>query len=436
MKTGRISKQQVLVVQLIAFVALVTSLASASAVTRQQVLSEIGGPRYSPVVAVPRETPLVIEPLYDDPEVVSDEELAAVLAKVRPKFAREKLKSNYVEHALRTWWLDAKFHDPKSMSGEALKDYLVDHGQFLASWGDKVKPILQDQRDGNGVAIRWGTEECASVHHDHWLACLTEAGVNLHEPVFTPNRRREINDVLQEALRDFRLDEAEVEWSALAFGLWIAPQKTWTTRNGRELSFDLLAQRLMRGHKRFGVCSGTHRVYSLMVLVRLDDDHDILSDAMREQCMEHLLSVRDLIKVSQFPDGHWPSNWSDGEVAVTKPLNDELYKQVIATGHHLEWLAIAPQELHPPREQIRKAADWVIKTTTEQSYSDIGQKYTFFSHVGNALALWRKTHPADFWMKWEATHPPIIEELDPPPAADAKPADAAAPANAAAEPAH
>ena len=420
MKTGRVSKEQVLVVQLIAVVALVASLASASAVTRQQVLNKVGGPRYSPVVSVPRETPLTIEPFYDDPEVVSDEELAAVLAKVRPKFAIEKLKSNYVEHALRMWWLNAKFHDPKVMSGEALKDHLVDHGQFLASWGDKVQPILQDRRDG--VAIRWGKEECASVHHDHWLACLTEAGVNLHEPVFTPNRRREINDVLQEALRDFRLDESEVEWSALAFGLWIAPQKTWTTRTGRELSFDLMAERLMRGHKKFGVCSGTHRVYSLMVLVRLDDDHDILSDAMREQVMEHLRSVRDLIMVSQFPDGHWPSNWSEGADAVAKPVNDELFRQVIATGHHLEWLAIAPKELHPPREQILKAADWVIKTTIEQSDSDIGQRYTFFSHVGNALALWRKTHPADFWMKWEETHPLVVEELEAPPAADAKPA--------------
>ena len=418
MKTRRISKERVLVVQLIAVVALVASLASASAVTRQQVLSEIGGPKYSPVVSIPRKTPLIVEPFYDDPEVVSDEELAAVLAKVRPKFAIEKLKSNYVEHALRTWWLNAKFHDPKVMSGEALKDHLVDHGQFLASWGDKIPPLLQDRPDG--VAIRWGKEECASVHHDHWLACLTEAGINLHEPVFTPNRRREINDVLQEALRDFRLDEAEVEWSALAFGLWIAPQKTWTTRTGRELSFDLMAERLMRGHKRFGVCNGTHRVYSLMVLVRLDDDHDILSDAMREQVMEHLRSVRDLIMVSQFPDGHWPSNWSEGADAVAKPVNDELYKQVIATGHHLEWLAIAPQELHPPREQILKAADWVIKTTIEQTDSDIGQRYTFFSHVGNALALWRKTHPADFWIKWEETHPPVVEELDPPPAAAAK----------------
>ena len=422
MKTRRISKERVLVVQLIAVVALVASLASASAVTRQQVLNEIGGPKYTPVVSIPRETPLTIEPLYDDPEVVSDEELAAVLAKVRPKFPREKLKPNYVEHALRTWWLNARFQDPKVMSGEALKDYLVDHGQYLASWGDKIPPILQDRDDG--VAIRWGKEECASVHHDHWLACLTEAGINLHEPVFTPNRRREVADVLQEALRDFRLDESEVEWSALAFGLWIAPQKTWMTRDGREMSFDLMAERLMRGHKRFGICSGTHRVYSLMVLIRLDDDHDILSDTTREQAMQHLRSVRDVIMVSQFPDGHWPSNWSEGADAVAKPLSEELFKQVIATGHQLEWLAIAPQELHPPREQILKAADWVIKTTTEQSDSDILQRYTFFSHVGNALALWRKTHPADFFMKWEATHPPVVEELDPPPAVPGKPADA------------
>ena len=422
MQPGRVSRKQMVAVHVIAVVALVASWAVGSPVAHQRVLNEVGVSRTVQLVAIPRTKPLIIEPLYDDAEVVSDEELAAVLAKIRPKFAKEKLKSNYVEHAIRAWWLNAKFLDPKVMSGEALKDHLVDHGQFLASWGKDIAPILQDRPDG--VAVRWGKEECASVHHDHWLACLTEAGVDLHEPVFTPNRRREVADVLQEALRDFRLDETEVEWSALAFGLWIAPQKTWTTRHGRELSFDLLAERLMRGHKRFGVCSGTHRLYSLMVLVRLDDNHDILSDATRSQIMEHLKSVRDLIVTCQFPDGHWPSNWADGADALKKPIDDELFKKVIATGHHLEWLAIAPEELHPPREFILKAADWVIQTTTEQSESDIAGKYTFFSHVGNALALWRKTHPSDFWMKWEATHPPLVEELDAPPKSDAPKADA------------
>ena len=130
MKTGRVSRQQVVAVQVIAFVALVASWAVGSPVARQRVLHEIGVSHAVQTVVVPRTKPLTVEPLYDDVEVVSDEELAAVLAKIRPKFAKEKLKSNYVEHAIRAWWLNAKFRDPKVMSGEALKDHLVDHGQI------------------------------------------------------------------------------------------------------------------------------------------------------------------------------------------------------------------------------------------------------------------------------------------------------------------
>lgn len=373
--------------------------------------SEESPRHYRPVTDIPRTTPLVIEPLYDDSEVVSDEELAGVLAKIRPVFSKRHLKPNFVEHALRTWDISAKFADSRALSGEQMKDFLVDHGRYLASWGDAVEPLLQDRNDG--VAIRWGKEEGASVHHDHWLACLTEAGVSLSEPVFTPGQTRPqtIADVLEQALADFRVDETEVEWSALGFGLWLPPQKDWYTRDGRHVSFDLLAERLMRGDKRFGVCSGTHRVYSLMALVRLDDGFSIVSATRREEVLEHLRQVRDLIMASQFADGHWPSNWSKGAEAVAHPIDDELYKQVIATGHHLEWLAIAPRELHPPREQILKAADWVIEVTLSQTADDIQQRYTFFSHVGNALALWRKTHPSRFWAEWYAERPEPPLEL-------------------------
>ena len=220
-----------------------------------------------------------------------------------------------------------------------------------------------------------------------------------------------INNILQEAMRDFKLDGREVEWSAMAFGLWLAPQNSWETTDGRQLNFDLLAKRLMRGDQRFGVCSGTHRVYSLMLLWRLNDEQRVngkstfLSNNIRDQVYAHLESVRDRIKVCQFPDGHWPSDWSRGAEALSDPIEDIEYKQVIATGHHLEWLAIAPKELHPPHEQIVKAADWIIKNTSSTPDDIIAGRYTFYSHVGNALALWRHTHPADFWKKWRQTHP-------------------------------
>ena len=410
MNTNRPSRSAAWIVQIVLIGAVVASWQLGLASPLARLPRQDSARPYRAVTELPRTRPLVITPLYDDPAVVSDDELADVLAKIRPVFPAAQLKPNFVEHALRAWSVRAKFADPRALSGEQLKNFLTDHGRYLASWGEGVAPLLSDQKDG--VEVRWGKEEGASVHHDHWLACLTEAGVALDEPVFTASQRPQtIADVLQQSLADFRLDEAEVEWSVMAFGLWIAPQKSWQTRDGRRISFDLLAERLMRGHKRFGVCSGTHRLYSLMSLVRLDDEFPMLSAERRAEILAHLRSVRDLITVCQFSDGHWPSNWSSGASALEHPVEDELYKQVIATGHHLEWLAIAPEELHPPREQIHKAADWLIATTRAQSANEILQRYTFFSHVGNALALWRKTHPSEFWSQHFANRPEPELEL-------------------------
>jgi hypothetical protein len=339
-------------------------------------------------------------------EVHSDEELAAVLKQIRPKFSPTALKPNFIEHALRTWGVGATFADPAVMSGLEMRDFLIDHAKFLTAWEDnaEVQPLLIDRPQG--IAVRWGSDADGSVHHDHWLASLTEAGIDLDQAVFAPARRKmTVNDVLQESLRDFRLDEHETEWSVMAFGLWLPPTKTWRTSDRREMSFDRLGKRLLRGHQRFGVCGGTHRVYSLTLLLRLDADFHILSQPVREEIYAYLETVRDFISQSQFADGHWPSNWSAGAEALVNPVSDTTYKKVIATGHHLEWLAIAPAELHPPREQILKAADWLIKNTTERSAEDVRKHYTFYSHVGNALALWRGTRPAEFWEKWQTTHP-------------------------------
>ena len=364
-----------------------------------------GAPRE--VVPIEREHPLRIESLYDDPQVVSDDELAGVLKQVQPRFSSKNLRPNYVEHALRIWGVDAQFSDPEVLSGPQLRDLLIDHGRYLASWGDRIQPLLVESRAG--VEVRWGREEGASVHHDHWLACLTEAGVALHEPIYTPSQHtRTINDAVQQALRDFHIDEREVEWSAMAFGLWLPPARSWQTLDGRTVSFDMLADRLMRGDKRFGVCSGTHRLYSIVLLLRLDELYSILSPEVRERMIAHMHGVRQLLIDSQFEDGHWPSNWEKGADAVHKPIDDPLQKRVISTGHHLEWLALAPEELHPPREQIRKAARWAIDTTLSRTPAQILEHYTFYSHVGGALCLWRKTRAADFWRVHEE-HAPATE---------------------------
>ncbi|MHC4876588.1 MAG: hypothetical protein ACYTGL_08820 [Planctomycetota bacterium] len=399
-------------------VQLITVGAFAAAWTRmtpdqsEQLREVVTGKTQFQPVSIERTQALVVTSLYDDPEVVSDEDLAAVLKQVQPRFSESNLKPNHVEHALRTWHVDAEFQDPAVMSGADMRDFLLDHGRFMLSWNPETPPLLQD-RD-TGVYIRWGKEAGGSVHHDHTLACLTEAGVPLDFPVRSPGRKdRTFKDVLEQAIYDFDLDERETEWSAMAFGLWLAPTREWENSHRRKLNFDLIAKRQLRGHKQYGVCGGTHRLYSLMLLVRIDDmtrtqqgsDQGILSDEVRTAVIDHLTTVRDILEVTQFKDGHWPYNWPDGADAVENPDDHPGYRDVIATGHHLEWLAIAPESLHPPREMIRKAADWIIEDTVSKTQEELLDNYTFYSHVGNALSLWRNTRAAKFWKTWEAEHP-------------------------------
>ncbi|QDT64352.1 hypothetical protein [Calycomorphotria hydatis] len=402
-----------LVVQIGVILIFTVAVLMLPAESRKDVAAAVRGEDRFQDVVIPREKPLVIEPLYDDPSVVSFEDLALVLEKIRPKFEQRELSPNYVEHALRSWGAYAKFKDPSVMSGEQMVEFLTDHGKYMQSWGSDHESLLIN-RD-KGIAIRWGKEPGQSVHHDHWLACLTEAGVSIDTPIWGPGRHDStLRDALYEAMRDFQVDEIETEWSAMAFGLWLPPAENgFRTGTGRWVDFDLLAKRLVRGHKRFGVCSGTHRVYSMMVLLRLDDEFSILSPTVRDEVYGYLANVRDLMIDSQMEDGRSPAGWAYGADAIEHADEEYEYRQVIATGHHLEWLAIAYPELHPPRDVIRRAAQWLVKNVCETPQENISSMYTFYSHVGNALALWRNTHPAIFWEEWRKTHPLIGGDVDP-----------------------
>jgi hypothetical protein len=392
----------IVAINLVTLAAFTAAAASLSGRGERRIVEAVTEQQLAPRVAISHDRPFTVESYYNEPTIVSDEELKDVLDKIKPKFAAERLQPNYVEHALRAWGPSIQFHEPGVMDGPDMVMFLTDYGRHLASWGAQATPLLVERPQG--IAINWGKQPGESVHHDHWLACLTEAGLPLETPIFGPNRRGDtLNDALQEALRDFDPNERETEWSVMAFGFWLPPDhKSWTNRDGRRIDFDLLAETLMRGASRFGVCGGTHRVYSLMVLLRLDDDHELLSPAMRERVYEHLRGVRDAIGRSQHPSGEWGSDWPNGITAFRSPLKEPASRQVIATGHHLEWLAIAYPDLQPDREIVRKAAKWVIDTVRNTPPDELMAEYTFYSHVGNALALWRKTHPADAWPKLSA----------------------------------
>jgi len=406
MMKNRSSWMPLVAVQLLLVGAFGAAYLLANSETRSMVQNElplIKAERFTPV-PVDRKLPIPISRPYQRDDLISDEDLAMVLDQIQPIFDKHQMKPNFIEHALRTWGVDATFQNPKSISGADMLAFLTDSARFADSWGKEIKPFLEERP--RGIGIHWGTDTGASYHHDHLLACVTEANAPLDTPIYGPSRRdATLYNVLQESMRDFRLDERETEWTAMAFGLWICPEKEWIGAEGRHYSFDLLAERLMRGERTKGVCAGTHRVYSLMLLLRLDDDFNILSPDCHKQVYHYLEGVRDAISASQFAEGYWPTNWPDGKAAVETPIDEPEYRRVIATGHHLEWMSIAPRELLIPDDQLKKAMDWCIATTRKQSREDINKMYTFYTHIGSALSNWRQVRAADYWREWEQANP-------------------------------
>jgi hypothetical protein len=332
-----------------------------------------------------RPQPLTITPLYDFPEVVSDEQLQRVLLKLRPTFRGDKPKINHVDHALRLWGANAAFDDPACLSGQEMRELLLDHRKFAAAW-PKTPSLLIFK--GSGVKVRTQEGLATASHVDHTLAGLAEVGTPLSFSIKTPRGVATMSDLLEQSIRDFGLNQTEYEWSALAYALYVLPNQSWISPEGQEITFDRLARRLMRQSLNQGVCLGNHRLYTLAVLLRIDDEDPLLTTGCRQEVLAHLGRVTAVLVKSQHAYGYWDKNWPASGKASEGP-EDTLQNRLLATGHALEWWAIAPPELQPPRETLVRAGQWLCRQVDEMSPEKIAANYTFLSHAGRALSLWR-----------------------------------------------
>lgn len=361
----------------------------------------------------PHNTPVVITPRYDDPNVISDEQLQRVLYKVRPLLRSSSPNLNHLDHALRLWTARATFNDPDCLSGAEILGLLTDHRLLQQHWGNSTRPFLLAKTDLERPYVEFRTRSGpdSSSHVDHTLATLAEAGTPLDFPLQTEQGEFPLRAAFSYSFDSFRLNQAEPEWSALAFLHYLPDLRNWTTREGQTINWDMIASRLMRQKLTEGSCYGNHRLHTLACLLRVDEDTQILSTPARQKIIEHLRDVTQRLIASQHQDGYWTRRWPGEEwdgpsIGPHLPIDDRA-QRILATGHALEWWALAPVETLPDRSHIVLAGQWLVATIDAMSRAEVKQSYTFLSHAGRALALWRGHFPADIY------HPPQNQPANP-----------------------
>jgi hypothetical protein len=203
-----------------------------------------------------------------------------------------------------------------------------------------------------------------------------------------------VRQLAESALRDFNLSRHEYEWTAIAYARYGFPLKRWKNKFGETISVDDLVDLLLEKPPGVGPCNGLHRLEALVVLYRADEQAHVLSLGTRKKMLQYMQQMSALLVESQTDAGYWTRNWPQGAAGQ----NDEkatIYDKLLVTGHQLEWLALAPEAVQPPRESIVRAGRWTLKTILEMSDKDLAEHYGPFSHAARALSLWRGHEPAE-----------------------------------------
>ena len=376
-------------------------------------------------VAAPRNEPASIVPRFDEPRLCTNQQLAEVLDRVKPPGA--PANTNNMVHALRLWGKDADFGDPTIPTGQEMLGYFLNDAVFQSWAGKETPPLFFVGEDGiqprifdDGGKFR----PTSSYHPDDLLATLAETGTPLDTPMHLRGSEAKVADLLDDSMRRFYLDRLEYEWSTISYIRYLYPLKQWRNKYGERVGVDALVKELMEKAPEAGPCDGLHRLEALVLLYRVDEaaqasgQKSILSKNDRRKMLGYMKRVSELLVAAQSPEGFWTRQWSKGtppaelkeEVdakakTAAKPKADPkaksaaMHNKLLVTGHQLEWLALAPEQVQPPRETIVRAGQWITRTLLEIDQKELIDTYGPYSHAARALCLWRSVEPMDAWKR-------------------------------------
>ena len=351
--------------------------------------------------------PNLVAPRYDIPQVATDKQLREILQRMRPP--AHPIDTNVLVHALRLWgpqveFNDVEFNGPEFLDGPTMLSYLLNDETFRRLAGEKTPPLFH--KTAEGVEVRPWVDDSphrrtGAVHVDDLLATLAESGVSLD----TPMKLRDgdstegdatVGDLLRGAMRRFHHEQHEYEWTAISYARYLFPARRWQNQYGQPIDLDALVDELLEQPLPNGICGGTHRLEAMAVLARIDDTVGGLSRRTRHKIVQHLGSVAARLIETQHLEGFWTRSWTaDGTPSSDK--DGSLYDHILLTGHHLEWLALAPPEVQPPREAVVRAGQWLVRAMVEADADVLRKHYGPFTHAVRALCLWRGQEAFQVW---------------------------------------
>lgn len=327
------------------------------------------------------------------------------------------LKTSRVLHAYRLWGPRAtfpteifpNFFDHRIFTGPELASYLLDH-RFYSQLLPGERPLLI--RSPYGVTVRTSPSGRLNhfvetlAHSDDLLAGCAEVGLPSDSEIFAADAmsrpaKATVADMILDSLARFTIRQ-ELPWTAEALARYLAPYQSWMNRFGERFSFDQIVTQLLQEEPGTTACYGVHTVYALACLFRISETFPILSGTSRDRIADRLRNVSANLNRKAIREGAWSSSWAASESRASSPqtVSESILS---ATGHHLEWIALAPADLRPRKSAIEIAISSVFRYVNSGWLNNPEARsvsYADLSHLGRAISLLASNDPNSIVRNW------------------------------------
>jgi hypothetical protein len=273
-----------------------------------------------PLLIKAREFPIQVKPVSGLEHYVTDEQILVALKASLPLWHPPSVPS--LVHELKLWGKDAVFtkeqvggegRTGKMMVETLLSDPLCrehtvrlgdgDGGPYLIDSPYGIHPIQSGSYDA--------MEYRAETHFGKLTMLMGLTGVPLSTPVTTASGRvGTIADILQDTIMNFGWDK-ELEFVGCSLAYWLPPEKSWSNKFGETFTFDDLMERLLDVPLGKGCCGGTHVPYTVVTLLRVDEQVPILELKTKTKAESWLKYVVGVLEKTQKPDGTWLRDWGE-----------------------------------------------------------------------------------------------------------------------------
>lgn len=315
-----------------------------------------------------RDTPLPISanPVFEQPP--SPEDLHGLLNVCVPEFDLGRYPLGYVLHCLRFWGRQAVFPQVEFIHpeinelglGEVFFRCATDNEYFKRYASYELEELFVESEHGvkvecmadSGWSSRFG-----AAHIGNFVEAYAQMGIPSSAPVVTANGvSHSVLDVIRDDAARVKY-EYELEWLTMGLARYLRT-KSWGNVEGIEITFDKLVETLLS--REGDACMGTHVPYSLAVVYQLTDTFELISEENLSKIELYFSYLSTHLTDTQRADGSWQFG-KETEKSVNFKGMTSVVDRMYFTGHLLEWMAIAPDNLRPEPSVLQSACDFLRK---------------------------------------------------------------------------